>query len=249
MPPLDENAIYVLASFLDSEITEKALTIMEVLSCHRVYKSDIVASGVIPSILKVFDTQTMEFHELALKILCNLSCKSDMAYHIVYLDCIPKLVPFLGDSRLARYCLNLMNNLCHIEEGRRAVAETNSCIISITKLLDNGTKQEQETSLEILLSLCYEQDECCQLVMGKSIIQCLFRVSVNGNSRAKVIATELLQLLGHNTEGVSDCSSSNAGLNSDISTDSGSRSKAKKSTSNAFGYLGRKFSRFLHHSN
>ncbi|KAJ9166077.1 hypothetical protein P3X46_020875 [Hevea brasiliensis] len=251
LPPFDEDAMYMLASFLDSKITSKALAIMEVLSCQPSYNSGILASGVLPSILKVLDVQSREFHEVAMKILCNLSCKSDIAYHIVYLDCIPKLVPFLYDQSLAGYCLNIMKSLCDIEEGKNAVAETNSCVASIVTLLETGSKHEQETAMEVLLSLCYEHIEHCQQIMGEGTVKSLINMSVNGNPRVKVIASELLQILGHTTEGdVSNCSTFSAGLSMGISSDSGSGNhiKVKKSPSKGFGYLGRKIARLFHHS-
>uniref|UniRef100_A0A5B6YNF0 RING-type E3 ubiquitin transferase n=2 Tax=Davidia involucrata TaxID=16924 RepID=A0A5B6YNF0_DAVIN len=244
IPPLHEDAIFVLSSFLDSEITEEALAIMEVLSSQQYYKSEIVASGVLPSILRVLEMQISEFHLLAMKILCNLSAKSDIGHHMIYLDYIPKLAPFLGDRALAGYCIKIFRNLCNTEEARVAVAESNACIASIAELLEIGTDEEQELAMDILLSLCYQCAEYCQLVMKESIVQSLDNISVNGNTRGKVIATELLQLLrdfpdAHAQEG----SIPNTGLNLEISRDSADRLKEKKS-SKASGLLGKKMSKF-----
>ncbi|CAK7346355.1 unnamed protein product [Dovyalis caffra] len=242
MPTFDEDSIYLLASFLDSKISGKALAIMEWLSRHQFYKSEIIASGVLPSILKILDTQITEFHELAVKILCNLSCNSDIAYHIVYLDFLPNLVPFLRDS-LSGYCLTVLKNLCCIEEGRNAIAENDSCINSMAKLLESGTQMEQEHTIEVL-SLCYEELQCCQLVNEGSIPQSLFSISVNGTSRGQVIAMELLQLLGHVTEGVvADCSTSGASF--DLTTNSSSGNSNRDKGDKSSGYLRRKISRFF----
>ncbi|XP_037497617.1 U-box domain-containing protein 5 [Jatropha curcas] len=251
--PFDEDAMYMLASFLDSEITGKALAILELLSCTPFYKSGIVASGVLPSVLKVLDSQIREFRELSMKILYNLSRNSDIAYHIVYLDCIAKLVPFLGDQSLSGYCLGILDILCDIEEGRNAIAETNSCIASIATLVETGTKQEQETAMEILFSLCHQYGECFQQVIGESIIKTLFSIStsINENPGGKILATELLQMLGYAIEGdVSDCSVTSSGLTINSASDSGNdnRSKGKKSPSKGFGYIGRKITRFFNHS-
>ncbi|CBI19709.3 unnamed protein product, partial [Vitis vinifera] len=210
MPPLHEDAIYVLASFLDSEITEEALAIMEVLSCQRHYKSEIVASGVLPSIIKFLDTKMKKFHVLALKILCNLSSNHDMGYHIVYLDCIPKLAPFFVDHKLAGYCIKIFRNLCDIEEARITVAETNQCIDFIAKILENGSEEEQEDALEVLLSLCHYR-EYGQLFREDHIVQSLFHISLNGNARGQEIAKELLQLLRNiKNDPVLECSSSSS---------------------------------------
>nr|TKS03368.1 hypothetical protein D5086_0000153650 [Populus alba] len=238
MPALQGDSIYVLASLLDSKISGKALAILELLSHHQFYKSAVIASGVLPSILKILDSQNTESLELAMKILCNVSYDGDIAYHIVYLDFIPSLVPFLSDRNLSRYCRTVLKNLCRIEEGRIAIVETDSCITSMAQLLETGSELEQETTMEVL-SLCYEELDCCQLVKGGSIIQSLSSISVNGTSRGKAIAMELLQLLGHTTEGFS------FDLTIDISSGSSNHNKGEKSSS-IFGYLRRKIAGFFH---
>lgn len=238
MPALQGDSIYVLASLLDSKISRKALAILELLSHHQFYKSAVIASGVLPSILKILDSQNTESLELAMKILCNVSYNGDIAYHIVYLDFIPSLVPFLSDRNLSRYCRTVLKNLCRIEEGRIAIVETDSCITSMAQILETGSELEQETTMEVL-SLCYEELDCCQLVMGGSIIQSLSSISVNGTSRGKAIAMELLQLLGHTTEGFS------FDLTMDISSGSSNHNRGEKSSS-IFGYLRRKIAGFFH---
>ncbi|XP_057975716.1 U-box domain-containing protein 5-like isoform X2 [Malania oleifera] len=234
VPPLHEDAIYVLASFIDSEISEEALQIMEVLSRQHFYKTKIVASGVLPSILKVLDSQIRKNHVLAMKILHKLSSSSDIGYHLVYLDCIPKIIPFLSDRILAGYCLEILSNLLNTEEAVVAVAETNICIASIAELLENGTKEQQEHAVDVLLSLCH----CCpgyhELAMQENIIQSLASVCVNGNSRGKVVAKELLQLLRDVTnDDVRENQLPNTVLNLDIAQNSASRPKKLKSSSKA----------------
>lgn len=243
MPPLHEDAIYVLASFLDSEITEEALAIMEVLSCQRHYKSEIVASGVLPSIIKFLDTKMKKFHVLALKILCNLSSNHDMGYHIVYLDCIPKLAPFFVDHKLAGYCIKIFRNLCDIEEARITVAETNQCIDFIAKILENGSEEEQEDALEVLLSLCHYR-EYGQLFREDHIVQSLFHISLNGNARGQEIAKELLQLLRNiKNDPVLECSSSSS-TSDEVIQDFVINSKGKKLPLKASRILGKKILRF-----
>lgn len=244
MPPLHEDAIYVLASFLDSEITEEALAIMEVLSCQRHYKSEIVASGVLPSIIKFLDTKMKKFHVLALKILCNLSSNHDMGYHIVYLDCIPKLAPFFVDHKLAGYCIKIFRNLCDIEEARITVAETNQCIDFIAKILENGSEEEQEDALEVLLSLCHYREEYGQLFREDHIVQSLFHISLNGNARGQEIAKELLQLLRNiKNDPVLECSSSSS-TSDEVIQDFVINSKGKKLPLKASRILGKKILRF-----
>ncbi|KAM3758489.1 hypothetical protein ACB098_01G048000 [Castanea mollissima] len=243
MPPFDEDEIYVLASYLESEITGEALAIIEILSCQSNYQSMMVASGVLPSILKLLDTQYREFHRIVMKILCNLSCNADVGYHIVYLDFIPKLVPFLADHNHARFCIKIIRNLCDIEEVRIALAETSSCISAFAKVLETGTEEEQEHAVYVLLSLCHESVEFCQLVMKENIKRLLFNLSVNKNSRGKGIAIKLLQFLEHIRTDVSECSTSpKAGLGLETSRDYGKHCKEKKLRFRAFRFLGNKTS-------
>ncbi|EXB91931.1 U-box domain-containing protein 5 [Morus notabilis] len=239
MLPFQEDGIYVLTSLLDSEITEKALEILEILSYEQHCMSKMLAAGVLPSISRVLETPIRQLHILALKILCNLSINSNIGYHMVYLDYVPNLVRFLGDSALARYSIEIMNNLCSIEEARIAVAENSDCIVAIGKLLE--CTDEQEHALDVLLSLCHGGADYCQLVMTESTVESLVHISMNGNSRVRSIAIELLQLLGHNTCGTASKSSTpNARLDLDTSW----QSKGKKPSSKAVWFLGREASIF-----
>lgn len=235
MPPFQADAIYVLTSFLDSEITGKALEILEILSYEHYCMSKMLASGVLPFILKVLETQIRQFHTLALKILCNLSINSDLGHHMVYLNFIPKLVLFLDDSVLARYSIEIVKNLCNIEEARIAVAEDSECVDAIGKLLE--VADEQEHVLDVLLSLCHGGAEYCQLVMTESIVESLVHLSVNGNPRGKLIAIELLQHLGQNTRGNASKSSI---PDARLDFDTPCQSKGKKPSSKAVWFLGRK---------
>ncbi|KAB1220640.1 U-box domain-containing protein 5 [Morella rubra] len=242
MPTFDEDGIYVLASYLDSEITGEALAIMEILSCLPTYKSMMVATGVLPSILEILDTKSREFHSIAMKILCNLSCNRDIGYHFVYLDCLPRLVPLLEDQNLAWFCIRIIRNLCCTEEVRIAVGETSSCISAIANLLETGTKNEQEYAADVLLSVCRERAEFSQLIMRDNIIQAIVNISVNGTSRGKMIALELLQLLPHNRDHTPVCSVPKAGLGLNIPSNSGDHYRDKKSSFGAFRFLGKKIS-------
>ncbi|XAR61750.1 Ubiquitin--protein ligase [Bertholletia excelsa] len=197
IPPLQDDAMYVLSSFLDSQITEEALSIMEMLSTRRSYDSMILASGVLASILRILEKDIKKHHFLATKILCNLSENSDVGQHMIYLDYIPKLAPFLGDCTLAGYCIKILRNLCNREEEARfAVAESSICMASMKKLLESGTDQEQEVTMDVLLSLYHNGIEYFQPNKQESVIRSLMHICTNGNSKGKLTAAELLKLLG-----------------------------------------------------
>ncbi|KAG7943980.1 hypothetical protein I3843_15G073800 [Carya illinoinensis] len=231
----DKDGIYMLASYIETEITGEVLSIIEVLSSQPEYKSMIVASGVLPSILKVLNTKTRDFHSIAMMILCNLSCNCDIGYHMLYLDCIPKLIQLLGDPDLAR-----------IEEVRIAVAETSSCISNISQILETGTKEEQEHATGVLLFVCREHADFCQLVMRDTILQSLVDLSLNGNSRGQIIASELLHLLEHVKDDLAECSILETDLALlDISSSSSSQYEDKKPPFRAFRFFRKILSLYL----
>ncbi|XP_022764718.1 U-box domain-containing protein 5-like isoform X2 [Durio zibethinus] len=247
LPPCHEDVIYLLATLLDSEPAGESLAVLEVLSWKQYYKSRIVASGVLPSILKVLDTTVTKFCMLALKILCNLSNGSDVGHHIAYLGYIPKLVSFLEDSNVAGYCIEIINNICNTEEVRIEVAEANLCS-SIATLLEAGNKEEQELALDVLLSLCYENTGYCQMIMTESIIQSLFSISVNGSSKGSENALLLLSLFEFMLKSdAAQCSIHSTVFSQENSHGSSNNFIVKKpSSSKAFGYLRKKLSRFTH---
>lgn len=192
---LCEEAFSLLATFINSELTKEALAILEVLSGHPYCRAKIEASGALTSILKMLDSNNRDFQELAIKILCNLSSNSDICSHIVSLECIPKLVPLLADSTLAGNCAFVLKNLCNVEEARVSVAETNGCISSVAGLLSASSHEDQENAVAVLLSLCSQRVQYCQLVMDEGVIPALVYISINGNDKGRVSALELLRCL------------------------------------------------------
>lgn len=227
LPPFQEDVIYVLTSYVGSEITGKVLAAMEVLSREQCYKSAMLASGTLPSILKVLESQTTELHTLAMKVLFNLSSHEDVGCHMVYLDYIPKLVQLLGDRTLAPYCIEVINHLSKNGETRIAVVESLECLDAIAGLLEIGTKEEQEHAVDVLLSLCHGCAEYCQLVKRDRIVESLISILLKGNSRGAAMSRELLQLLEPVTDrNTSECPVTNAGPSQ----------PAKKSSSRAFRF-------------
>ncbi|XP_022772160.1 U-box domain-containing protein 5-like [Durio zibethinus] len=244
-PPFHQDVINLLASLLDSEPAGESLAILVVLSWQQYYKSRIVASGVLPSILKVLDSTVTEFYVLAMKILRNLSNGTDVGYHIAYLGYIPKLVAFLEDSNVAGFCIEIINNICNIEEVRIEVAEANFCT-SIATILEAGNKEEQELAVDLLLSLCSDNPGYCQMIKTESIIQSLFSISINGSSKGSENALVLLGLMGSMMKSdASQCSIPCTVFSQENSRISSSDFRVKKSSSKGFGCLRKKFSRFL----
>ncbi|KAJ9147072.1 hypothetical protein P3X46_029275 [Hevea brasiliensis] len=224
---LHEDSFNLLVSFLDSEVTEETLAILEVLSGDPYCRTKITAAGALVPVLKILDSQSKEFQERAIKILHNLSSNCDICSQIISLECIPKLVPLINEGRIARYCMVLLKNLCETEKARIAVVETNGFISSVAELLESGSREEQEHAVAVLLSLCSQRIQYCQLVMVEGVIPSLVDISVNGNDRAKATALELLRQLrdiDHGNE--QECFQSDV----DTSRDGSQHTKEKKSS-------------------
>ncbi|KAI4314838.1 hypothetical protein L6164_027706 [Bauhinia variegata] len=188
---LSEDTFSTLASFLDSEVMGEALAIIEELSGY----AKIAVSNAFTSVLKILDSESQEYQQQAVRIIYHLSFNGEICSRLVSLECIPKLLPFLVDRALARYCVCILKNLCDTEEGRISLVETKGCISSVAEILENGSNEEQEHVLAVLLSLCSQRVEYCQLVMDEGVIPSLVYISNNGNDRGKVNALELLRLL------------------------------------------------------
>lgn len=192
---LPEEAFSILAAFISSKITKEALDILELLSINMYCTAKIAGSGALSSILNILDSDRRDLQERAIKILCNMSSNSDICSYIVSLECIPKLIPFLGDSNLAGNCLLVLKNLCSVEDGRFSVAETSGCIASVAEMLASASNEDQENAVDILLSLCSQRVQFCKLVMDEGVIPAVCQISNKGSDKGKASALELLRCL------------------------------------------------------
>uniref|UniRef100_A0A7C9EYC4 RING-type E3 ubiquitin transferase n=2 Tax=Opuntia streptacantha TaxID=393608 RepID=A0A7C9EYC4_OPUST len=192
---VSEDFYTLLASLLETEAIAESLAIMEVLSTQVSAFPNLASSNVLTSIMKVLDGPKGEFQLAAVRILYNLSSNFETSPCNLALDWIPKLVPFLGDSLVASTCIGIFQNLCNVEEAQVTIAETDGCIAAIIDLLETGSSENQERAAGILLLLCAQHDHCCHLVLHEGIVPALCILSVNGNEKAKVSASELLRIL------------------------------------------------------
>lgn len=232
MQYLNEGAYTMLSSFLDSEVTKEALDIMEVLSGSSSCRYKIAASGALISLLNILDSNVTEIQEQVLKIFANLSSSTDICSDMVNLECIPKVVPYLQDTTLARHCIVVLRNLCSNQEARAFITQTSGCIASIAMLLETGSNVDQEHALDILLGLCSQRIEYCHLVMECVIFPALFDVSVNGSEKGKASALELLRLLRDTNcdDDKQECSHSD-----NVTSEDANYSEDKKSHKTLFG--------------
>ena len=215
---------------------------MQILSGHSSCRSKIAASGALLSILNILDSNITDFQEHVIKIVRNLSSSTNVCSTLVSLECIPKFVPFLQDTTLARHCIVALRNLCSNQEARASITQTSGCISSIAILLETGSYEDQEHALTILLALCSQRVEYCHLVMDEcDIFPALFDVSVNGSEKGKASAFELLRLLRDTNcdDDEQECFQSD----NVTSEDANNYSKDKKSHKSLFGVKFPMFSR------
>lgn len=192
---VSEDFYTLLSSLLKTEAIAESLAIIEVLSTQVAAFPNLASSNVLTSIVKVLDSPNREFQLAAVRILYNLSLNFDTSPCKLALDWIPKLVPFLGDSLVASTCIGIFQNLCNFEEARVTIAKTDGCIAAIIDLLETGSSEDQERAVGILLLLCAQHDYCCHLVLHEGVVPALCILSVNGNEKAKLSASELLRIL------------------------------------------------------
>ncbi|KAI3451686.1 hypothetical protein Pfo_008351 [Paulownia fortunei] len=194
---MKEDAYGLLASFRDTEVAKQALSILVVLSFHQHCGCNIESSGALVGILKILDSQLQELLEPALIILSKLSTSGDIGSFIVPSEFMPKLIPLFENSTLARY------------DSRVSVAKTDDCFPSIAKLLENGSHVEQEHTVSILLSLCSQRVQLCQLIMDYAVIPGLVDVPINWNKKAKAMGMELMLIVKDELNATGESSVSN----------------------------------------
>ncbi|KAL7611536.1 hypothetical protein Lser_V15G07264 [Lactuca serriola] len=191
---LSNDAYELISEFLDSEMIEEALAIIENLSSHQNHRSEIASSRVLTQILKILDSQIIQFQTPALKILYNLTSNRNFR-SLLSSDLIPKLVALSEDESLSRYGIAILTNLCGNQDNKSIIAETEGCVSFVARVLESKSCEEQEQALEILLSLCSQSIEYCRLVMDEGVIPDVVSITMNGNDRGKAKAHEMLRLL------------------------------------------------------
>lgn len=238
---LDDNAYELLCLFLTTKASTEALAILEELSCQNYCQYKIVGSGALILILSMLDSENRDLLEPSIRILCNLSGNDNIRLSFVPSELIPRLIPFFNDACLAKYSLTILKNLCDNQDARISVAETDGCVASVVKLLDSDNPEDQEHAVAVLLSLCSQRSQYCDLVMAEGVIPDLFSISINGNIKAKVMASELLRILRDEFHDVGETSQPNTNANANATTYTVNESTERKPSTKATGILGKLF--------
>lgn len=196
IPSISEDAVRLVASFLDSELKTEALEILhELLQQPSCRKSRLMASVVAPSVFLAWDSADSLCLELVLKIICELSFKNDVQSFLISSGIISKLSPILSQGKSPECCLKILLNLSEGKQATDLIIRTDQCLSSISDYLDTGSSVEREHASGILLALCSRSIDDCVLVMKEGVIPALVDLSVNGTEVAKASSIKLLQLL------------------------------------------------------
>lgn len=247
MSYFDDDAYDLLASFINSDVIKESLLIWEALSSNELSRSRVRESSALVYILRMLDSQTSEFHELLLSIICNVSDDGESSSFLISADIIPKLVPLLEDARMEKYCARILKNMCDKEAAKISILETDGCIASLARLLDSDSVEVQEHTVAVFLSLCSQRIEYCQLLMKEGVMTGLCGICINGNDKGKIMATELLRLLGDEMSNFCDEESIEPGPDPPLITSNNTKEsnnmKELKSSSKT-RYLGKMFVMF-----
>ncbi|CAF2032573.1 unnamed protein product [Brassica napus] len=156
-----------------------------------------VEIGSLSSLLEMAESGADHLQEEAMNTLKSLSSSKEICLEMVSLGFVKNLTSLLQQSVFSKQSIIILRNLCNTEKGRVCITEIPSCLASIAELLDSYVPEEQENAISILLQLCVEKIEYCNLVVreGVDIYSSLFLISNNGTEEAKVGASELLRAL------------------------------------------------------
>nr|GMC96979.1 U-box domain-containing protein 5 [Ipomoea batatas] len=238
---LDDNAYELLVLFLTTKASTEALAILEELSCQSFCQYKIAESGALNLILDMLNSENLDLLEPSIRILCNLSGNDNIRLLFVPSELIPRLIPFFNDASLARYSLAILKNLCNNQDARISVAETDGCVASVAKLLDSDNLEDQEHAVAVLLSLCSQRSQYCDLVMAEGVIPDLVHISLNGNSKGKAMASEMLRILRDECHSIGEPSQPDPNATRYTATANGNDSTERKPSTKPTGILGKLF--------
>jgi hypothetical protein len=197
IPNIQDESYVVLTSFLDSKVKEEALEIMEIFSGFRRCRSKIAESGALNHMKNIIETKRRDLQETIIKILRNLSSESEICFFIASSEFVPKLAPFIEDKDFSSYIIYILSKSCEQKAARISIVETEGCLASIVRILESDNCEDQEHAVSILLTLCSNSDEHCQMIQNdhKSVVPALVFILLNGNDSAKRSAEELLKII------------------------------------------------------
>ncbi|KAJ0988205.1 hypothetical protein J5N97_006561 [Dioscorea zingiberensis] len=181
-------------------LRELATAAILTLSASDANKSILAASGVVPLLVQILISGSIQGKVDAVTALYNLSICKENAFLSISVEAITPLLALLKDSKkhskFAEKASVLLEILAESDEGRCLIAESNGSILTLVETVEEGSPVSTEYAVGILLSLC----KCCrekyrELILKEGAIPGLLLLTADGTKKARERAHELLHLL------------------------------------------------------
>lgn len=195
VPPLAE----LLKSQNDS-VRELATAAILTLSAAAPNRPIIAASGAAPLLVQILRCGSVQGKVDAVTALHNLSTCKENGIPILDATAVSPLINLLKEckkySKFAEKATFLLGILSNSEEGRVAITNSDSGILTLVETIEDGSLVSTEHAVGALLSLCQScRDKYRKLILQEGAIPGLLRLTVEGTSKAQERARTLLDLL------------------------------------------------------
>ncbi|CAN8240872.1 unnamed protein product [Cochlearia groenlandica] len=202
------SMVDLLVLFLDSEeeIQEesaKALLFIAMFGCY--YRSVLVGSGVIGPLIRAIESGNDVGREASARCLMKLTENSENAWSVSAHGGVSALLKICSSDGISGVLIAtsccVLRNLVGVEEIKRFMIEEDDTLATFVKLI--GSKEEivQVNSIDLLLSLCCNDEETRGMLVSKGGIKELVSVLSDPNpllpssSKTKEIALKAIDNL------------------------------------------------------
>ncbi|KAL3332618.1 hypothetical protein AABB24_032934 [Solanum stoloniferum] len=195
IPPLVE-----LLKFQNGNLKELAAAAILTLSAAAANKPTIAASGVGPLLVQILSSGTVQGRVDSVTALHNLSTSKEDPKLVLDARAVYPLMNLLKDckkySKFAEKTTALLEILSNSEEGRDAITNADSGILTLVETVEDGSLVSTEHAVGALLSLCQSsRDKYRELILKEGAIPGLLRLTAEGTPLAQERARTLLDLL------------------------------------------------------
>ncbi|XP_057544143.1 uncharacterized protein LOC130823527 [Amaranthus tricolor] len=172
------NLVNCLGS-IEIEIQEESTFAISVISGFESYRGILIASGVIGSLIRVFEKGSLKGKKYAIKSLEKLTENGDNAWAVSAHGGVTALLNLCSnheiDVELIGSSCWVLRNLVGIEEIKRFMIE-NKAISTCINLIKGRDEMGQIGAIEFLQSMALCDENACQLMIKEGGIRPLIRI-------------------------------------------------------------------------
>ncbi|XP_073000428.1 U-box domain-containing protein 45-like [Typha latifolia] len=187
----------------NSHMHESATALYLNLSCLDDAKPIIGSSQAVTFLVQILHTDDPE----------SSTCRHDALYTLYNLSSHPANIPSLLSSGIidglhslltipseteslnwVEKALAVLINLASTQAGRKEILSLPGLVGALAMLLDTSEPSEQEQAVACLLLMCTGDERCIHMVLQEGVVPSLVSISVNGTTRGKEKAQNLLKL-------------------------------------------------------